>query len=294
MDKDESTLANISTLKDEEYEGDSSNSESDDDEYKTLSAVDDLTLDEGIDDLVDDDTLHSESPNVDLTKAIACYNQRYPPGQETTAAAAAADCRGYIRVLLNLRRPIHVLPGTRPPSIYNLTSATLTENNRTLTSFYLPQDTVKALHLTSLTSAYDVIRSLLSKFRVVDNPHKFALYEDKKKSAATEETSTMGRQVLRKMSDEEKPLLLALSRCLEEESETDDCCYFVLQENDPGEICWESFSMPELKNFLLILDREEAWYKRRIHEKYEFVHQTMQAMLEQKVAEENGEESSQV
>ncbi len=38
---------------------------------------------------------------------------------------------------------------------------------------------------------------------------------------------------------------------------------FVLQENDPGEIQWDQFSLPELKNFLLILDREEAWYKRR-------------------------------
>ena len=36
-----------------------------------------------------------------------------------------------------------------------------------------------------------------------------------------------------------------------------------VQENDPGEIMWEQFSLPELKNFLLILDREEAWYKRR-------------------------------
>ena len=35
------------------------------------------------------------------------------------------------------------------------------------------------------------------------------------------------------------------------------------QENDPGEILWDQFSLPELKNFLLILDREEAWYKRR-------------------------------
>ena len=38
---------------------------------------------------------------------------------------------------------------------------------------------------------------------------------------------------------------------------------FVLQENDPGEVQWDQFSLPELKNFLLILDREEAWYKRR-------------------------------
>ena len=39
--------------------------------------------------------------------------------------------------------------------------------------------------------------------------------------------------------------------------------YSTVQENDPGEIQWEQFSLPELKNFLLILDREEAWYKRR-------------------------------
>ena len=62
---------------------------------------------------------------------------------------------------------------------------------------------------------------------------------------------------------------------------------FVLQENDPGEIDWESFTMPELKNFLLILDREEAWYKRKIHEKYEMVHEHMKALAEQKKADED-------
>ena len=55
-----------------------------------------------------------------------------------------------------------------------------------------------------------------------------------------------------------------------------------VQENDPGEIEWEQFSLPELKNFLLILDREEAWYKRRIHEKYENVHQTIHDLLQEK------------
>ena len=102
---------------------------------------------------------------VDFSRAVERYNRHYPVGQETVAAVsegvatASADCRGYIRVSLSLRRPIHVAAGTRPPSIYNLTSATLTDQSlRTLTSFYLPQDTVRALHLTSLTSVYDVIR----------------------------------------------------------------------------------------------------------------------------------------
>lgn len=94
------------------------------------------------------------------------------------------------------------------------------------------------------------------------------------------------------MSNEERPLVLALARCLKEKddlsSENEENIdksrgYFVLQENDPGEmIYWESFSTPELKNFLRILDREEAWYKKRIHEKYEFVLLTMQKLMEEK------------
>ena len=108
--------------------------------------------------------------------------------------------------------------------------------------------------------------------------------------------TTLVRHNLRKMSNEDRPLVLALMRCLEEnkqdlnENEGIDldkqCCYFVLQENDPGEmIAWESFKTPELKNFLRILDREEAWYKKRIHEKYELVLQTMQRLLDEKRAE---------
>ena len=108
--------------------------------------------------------------------------------------------------------------------------------------------------------------------------------------------TTLVRHNLRKMSNEEKPLVLALIRCLDENNERDNesgdidldkqCCYFVLQENDPGEmITWESFTMPELKNFLRILDREEAWYKKRIHEKYELVLQIMQRLIGEKSAE---------
>ena len=47
-------------------------------------------------------------------------------------------------------------------------------------------------------------------------------------------------------------------------------------------IAWESFTMPELKNFLRILDREEAWYKKRIHEKYEMVLHRMQMLMDEK------------
>lgn len=45
------------------------------------------------------------------------------------------------------------------------------------TSFYLPKDTAKHLHISSRTRAREVIEALLNKFTVVDNPRKFALFE---------------------------------------------------------------------------------------------------------------------
>ena len=88
-------------------------------------------------------------------------------------------CKGFIRVILNLSRPINVLPGTRPPSVLNLTQDSVSEKDRTLTSFYLPHETEKILCVSSATTTRDVIKSLLAKFRIVDNPHKYVLYEKK-------------------------------------------------------------------------------------------------------------------
>jgi hypothetical protein len=48
---------------------------------------------------------------------------------------------------MNLCRPISVVAGTRPPSIYDILKDDETLD-KTLTSFYLPRDTVKALHVT--------------------------------------------------------------------------------------------------------------------------------------------------
>lgn len=44
------------------------------------------------------------------------------------------------------------------------------------TSFYLPSDCVKQVHISSLTTTSEVIQGLLKKFLVLDNPRKFALY----------------------------------------------------------------------------------------------------------------------
>ena len=97
-------------------------------------------------------------------------------------------------------------------------------------------------------------------------------------------SKSLSRLKLRRLNEDEKPLMLAVLWM----KDPDDTKKFVLQENDPGEILWEQFSLPELKNFLLILDREEAWYKRRIHEKYENVHQTIHELLQEKRPEKDG------
>jgi len=53
---------------------------------------------------------------------------------------------GYIRVELELTRPITVLDGNEPPQVK-----------------YLPKNTVKAIYLTSQTSASQVVKALLQK-----------------------------------------------------------------------------------------------------------------------------------
>ncbi len=238
------------------------------------------------------------------------YNRLHTSQQETVVENDGEKAKGFIRVQLSLRRPINVISGQPVPSVYKISNSTLSESStataggrQTLTSFYLPPDTIKCLHVDTDTTTRDVIRSLLAKFRVADNPHKYALYEkrtggrsgggdggdeDAKQPA---NKRTLSRLKLRKMSELERPLVLALLWVKESKAGQRS---FVLQENDPGDVSWESFSVPELKNFLRILDREEAWYKRRIHEKYEALHGYMRALAREKREADDTESSSAI
>ena len=112
-------------------------------EFHTLQDVEDLTPDSI-------PSLLSLPPDqVDLF--IKRYNASMPCGQGTAFCPDRNLYSGYIRVEMNLARPINVISGTRPPSIYNIMSED-TINDRTLTTFYLPPGTEKALHITSLTT----------------------------------------------------------------------------------------------------------------------------------------------
>jgi len=246
-------------------------------QFHTLQDVEDLTPDHH-----NVPSLLSVPPD-HLSQFIINYNVSMPAGQDTAWCEEKNCYSGYIRVEMNLTRPINVLAGSRPPSIYNIISED-TLNDRTLTTFYLPPGTEKALHITSQTTTQDVVRVLLKKFRVADSPHKYALYErnlDDIRRDSFPKSKSLSRLKLRRLHEDEKPLMLAVLWM----KDPDNNKKFVLQENDPGEIQWEQFSLPELKNFLLILDREEAWYKRRIHEKYESVQQTIHDLLQEKRSE---------
>lgn len=85
---------------------------------------------------------------------------------------------GFIKVQLKLVRPVSVPSSKKPPTLQDarrgLGRSTAVKRR---TSFYLPKDAVKHLHVLSRTRAREVIEALLRKFLVVDDPRKFALFE---------------------------------------------------------------------------------------------------------------------
>ncbi|XP_069693749.1 ras association domain-containing protein 1-like isoform X2 [Periplaneta americana] len=204
-----------------------------------------------------------------LQLMITEYNAANPSGLDMTLEEDGTTFRGFIRVHMNLCRPISVAAGTRPPSIYDILKEDETLE-KALTSFYLPRDTVKALHVTSETTTHEVIKALLKKFKVVDNPRKFALYERYYEQGETAKVK------MRRIAEGEKPLVLALRWSREKNCSK----MFVLQENETGDILWEAFTLPELNNFLRILDREEEEYKNMVRRKYQVLGRKIQEAMD--------------
>ncbi|XP_067907552.1 ras association domain-containing protein 1 isoform X2 [Heterodontus francisci] len=175
---------------------------------------------------------------------------------------------GFIKVQLKLVRPISVSANMKPQSIYDTKKAAgppRPQQIKRRTSFYLPKDTVKHLHISSHTKASEVIKALLNKFMVVDNPRKFALFERVEKD---------DQVYTRKLSDDEHPLYLRLLAGPDEKMLS-----LVLKENETGEVNWDAFTVPELQNFLRILQREEEEHVRQMFGKYARCRQKMQEEL---------------
>lgn len=170
---------------------------------------------------------------------------------------------GFIKVHFQLVRPISL-----PPS-ESLSSAQEEDppgrRLRRRTSFYLPKDTAKHLHISSQTQAREVIEALLNKFTVVDNPAKFALFE---------RTERQSQVCMRKLSDDERPLLLRLCA-----GPSEKVLSLVLKENETGNVNWDAFSFPELCNFLRILKREEEAHVRQIVKRYALARDMMKKAM---------------
>ncbi|XP_029908417.1 ras association domain-containing protein 1 isoform X2 [Myripristis murdjan] len=168
---------------------------------------------------------------------------------------------GFIKVQFKLARPVSVPPPKKGHEAGGRKAAGVTRR----TSFYLPKDASKHLHIRSRTSAREVIEALLKKFTVVDNPGKFALFERSERH---------DQVYLRKLSDDERPLHLRLCA-----GPNEKLLSFVLKENETGDVNWHAFSMPELKNFLRILQREEEEHIKQIVQRYALARTKMQEAL---------------
>ena len=97
---------------------------------------------------------------------------------------------------------------------------------------------------------------MLKKFKVVDNPQKFALYQ------CFPDPENEGKNLLKRIGDQDKPLRIALDWLDSDDKK------FVLQENDTADIAWDAFALPELNNFLVILKREEEEHVQQVKTKY--------------------------
>ncbi|XP_045075905.1 ras association domain-containing protein 5-like [Coregonus clupeaformis] len=135
------------------------------------------------------------------------------------------------------------------------------------TSFYLPSDCVKQIHISSTTTVKEVIQGLLKKFMVLDNPHKFALYR---------QTHRDGQDLFQKLPLVECPLALRLVVGPDPE-----LLSFVLKENETEEVAWHAFSIPELQNFLVILEKEEAERVRLVEKRFTAYRQSLQKALQE-------------
>ncbi|XP_061178903.1 ras association domain-containing protein 1-like isoform X2 [Saccostrea echinata] len=207
----------------------------------------------------------------ELKKKLEEYNSLVPGADFKLHTEKGETFQGFVKVTLNLVRPICMSLGARPPSVYELlTNEHIVEQNTQTISFYMPRDTVKSIHITSDETTKDVISMLLKKFHILDNPRKFALYE--------QELNEKGKIAkLRRIQETEYPLHVSLLW----DSDRIERTRFVLQENENGEIDWEAFSLPELSNFLRVLDREEQEYLTELKHKYKFMKKIVQQRLKE-------------
>ncbi|XP_071776705.1 ras association domain family member 3 isoform X2 [Centroberyx gerrardi] len=161
---------------------------------------------------------------------------------------------GFIKVQLELRRPVTVRAGRG-----GVGGAAGEE------AFYLPRGATNTLHISSNNTVRQVIVALLNKFTVADNPAKYALYKRYRREEQV---------YVCKLAEGEQPLFLRLVA-----GPDGDTLGFVLREQQTGEVMWDAFSIPELRNFLRILEKEEQEQMEAVTRRYDSYRQRLQEAL---------------
>ncbi|XP_020845847.1 ras association domain-containing protein 3 isoform X1 [Phascolarctos cinereus] len=155
---------------------------------------------------------------------------------------------GFIKVQMDLCRPISAWTSQNPEKH-------ATNNNGCMNT----------LHISSTNTVREVIEALLKKFLVSESPAKFALYKRCHKE---------DQVYACKLSDREHPLYLRLVAGPRTETLS-----FVLRERETGE--WEAFSLPELQNFLRMLDKEEDDQLQNLKQRYATYRHKLEKALEE-------------
>jgi len=124
-------------------------------------------------------TIQRKFSKVEIEKKIEEFNENIKGAFHMTLQEDGQTFRGFIRVSMNLQRPVSASENSKT------VKQKLSSNK---SSFYIEKGATKALHLTSDTTAEKVVEALLNKFKIVDNPKKFALYERFEKEKAHSES----------------------------------------------------------------------------------------------------------
>ncbi|KAF7657532.1 hypothetical protein LDENG_00025600 [Lucifuga dentata] len=197
--------------------------------------------------------VRTELSREEIRQKIDQYNSLTKDHLKMTLGSAGVYT-GFIKVQLDLRRPVTVRGGRG-----GVGGAVLQE------AFYLPRGATNTLHISSNNTVREVIVALLNKFTVADNPAKYALY----KCCRREE-----QVYVCKLAEGEQPLFLRLAAGPEV-----DTLSFVLREQQTGEVMWDAFSIPELRNFLRILEKEEQEQMEAVLRRYNSYRQRLQAAM---------------
>lgn len=212
-----------------------------------------------------------------VESAVLEYNKE-STGLVFTMCDDGTNFSGFVRVQINFTRPVKVASEIDDLSLRSAMSKNYISNalsnydNNSLTKkdyFYVPSGSFTAIHIRSDTTAAELIALLLQKFNLASNIHKYSIFDQ----LVINDQKT----VLTKINNNDFPLVITLKWGANNLTHS-----FTIMENDYNEIVWEHFAVPELKNFLIILNREEEERVKQISEKYGNMIKTLSSFIENK------------